>query len=365
MNAYILALSCTVPEGSFSQIDVAKTFDVSLKNSPSHSKKLHAIFQNSKIEKRHSVIADYGNSELAGSFFGENFPNIIPDTHKRNVIYKEEAPKLSIKVAKKVLSNWGFSSDKITHIISVSCTGMYAPGIEFALIEGLQLNNNVERFAINFMGCFGAFKGLSLAKYLAKENPKNRILVVCTELCSLHFQKEQTIENFVANALFADGAAAFIVGCLPKNDELPLFEIEKNSSYALKNSESLMGWEITNTGMQMKLSSKVPKIISEHIVPFAEQLLGSKPFSECEWAIHPGGKAILEAIETVCSLSKEQTTSSWKVLNDFGNMSSATFPFVLDEILKKDCFESIIGLGFGPGLSMEGILLKRSHAKKI
>ncbi len=172
-------------------------------------KKLHAIFQNSKIEKRYSVISDYGNKELKGCFYGDNFPENLPDTLKRNLIYKEEASKLAAAVVKKALLNWGLGPDKITHIISVSCTGMYAPGIEFGLIDALQLND-VERFAINFMGCFGAFKGLSMAKYLAKENPENRVLVVCTELYSLHFQAEQTLENFVANALFADGAAALL-----------------------------------------------------------------------------------------------------------------------------------------------------------
>jgi predicted naringenin-chalcone synthase len=351
------------PKASFSQKNIANTFDRSLKLEANISKKLQAIFEHSKIDKRHSVISDYENEFLEGSFFGDNFPDKLPDTHKRNKIYIEEAPILALEACKEALAKWGQSVSHITHVISVSCTGMYAPGIEFGLIESLGLNQNVERLGINFMGCFGAFKGLAIAKALAKENPHNRILLVCTELCSLHFQTDKTLETFVANALFADGAAAAIVGCNPQENEPSLFEIKKNSSFALKNTQDLMGWEISNTGMLMKLSPKVPKLIGDHIVPFVTDLLGSNnSFASCEWAIHPGGKAIVEVIETACGLTKEQTRASWETLNNYGNMSSATFLFILHEISRNNTdFGKIIGLGFGPGLSIEGILLKATH----
>lgn len=360
MNAHILSLSCMTPKAFFSQKDIANTFENSLEIETQNSKKLQLIFQHSKIEKRHSVISDFENNKLKGKLFGDHFPREIPDTFKRNTIYREEAPKIASAVCKEALIKWGQPLSQITHVISVSCTGMYAPGIEFGLIEELGLNSTVERLAINFMGCFGAFKGLAIAKALAKENPINRILLVCTELCSLHFQADQTIETFVANALFADGSAAAIIGCCLNDNETSLFEIEKNSSFALKSTSDLMSWEIANTGMLMKLSAKVPEMIGQHINSFVTKLLPeSTPFSSCEWAIHPGGKAIVEAIENSCSLTKEQTRASWETLKNFGNMSSATFLFILDEIIrKKSSFNSIVGLGFGPGLSIEGILLK-------
>jgi predicted naringenin-chalcone synthase len=165
----------------------------------------------------------------------------------------------------------------------------------------------------------------------------------------------------VANALFADGAAAVIVGCEPLGEEKSLFEIERQSSYALGETSELMTWEVSMTGMVMNLSNKIPQLLREHVASFSKDLLQSIPFSLCDWAIHPGGKAILQAVEQACLLNESQTQASWQVLELFGNMSSATFLFVLDKIKsQKNHQEWIIGLGFGPGLSMEGILLKAS-----
>ena len=365
MNAHILALGCLVPEFYFLQGDLAATLDNSLALNDEESKRLQSIFLHSKIEKRHTVIEDYKHTQLKGTLFGDNFPQEIPDVEKRNQIYKKLAPQLAAQAASKALKEWGKDPKTITHVISVSCTGMYAPGIEFHLIEALNLAPQVERLGINFMGCFGAFKGLAIAKALAKENSNHRVLVVCTELCSLHFQADRELDTFVANALFSDGAAAAIVGCDLQADEQSIFEIERQSSFALTNTQELMTWEISKTGMIMNLSQKIPQLLRESIASFSEKLLGKIPFSECTWAIHPGGKAILKSIEAVCDLTEKQTGASWKVLEKFGNMSSATFLFVLDEIRnsslqERPIHDSIIGLGFGPGLSIEGIILKAS-----
>lgn len=359
MNAHILALACVAPENNFLQSQLATTLENSLDLNEEEIKRLRTIFNHSKIHKRHSVIADYKYASLKGRLFDENFPELIPDTEKRNQIYKELAPKLATEVATKAMGEWGGDSQEITHVISVSCTGLYAPGIEFHLIEPLNLSPTVERLGINFMGCFGAFKGLAIAKSLAKESPHHRVLVVCTELCTLHFQADKKIDTFVANALFADGAAAVIVGCEPQKGEASIFEIERNSSYALKETRELMTWEVSNTGMLMNLSRKIPSLLREHIVSFGDMLLNKIPASLCQWAIHPGGKAILEAVEKAYGLNEKQTQASWKVLENFGNMSSPTFLFVLDELRSRPSIhEQIIGLGFGPGLSIEGILLK-------
>jgi len=360
MNAHILALSSCNPQTSFLQKNIADTLAHSLPLSDEERIKLKMIFRHSKIKSRHSVIDDYENVRLEGAFFGNCFPDQIPDMALRNNVYKNEAPKLALKSSLKAIERWGGKLDEITHVISVSCTGLYAPGIEFQLIESLGLNPTVERLGINFMGCFGAFKGLAIAKAIAKENIKNRVLMVCTELCSLHFQADNSIETFVANALFADGSAAAIVGCNPRENERALFEIINQSSYALGQTQEHMTWEAANTGLVMKVSAKVPGYLGEHIVAFSEALLGPNlPFPKCEWAIHPGGKAIVETIEAACQLTSEQTRAAWKVLEDFGNMSSATFLFVLEEIKsKKQLYDWVVGLGFGPGLSIEGVLLR-------
>ena len=236
---------------------------------------------------------------------------------------------------------------------------MIAPGIEFLLVERLGLSPYVERLGINFMGCFGAFKGLAIAKVLAQENPRHRILVVCTELCSLHFQADAKADTMVANSIFSDGAAAMIVG-VPSHEE-PLYEIHDQGSAALPDTLELMSWEGKDHGYEMRLGAAVPAHLEKNIASFAKRLTGhERPFESCGWAVHPGGKAILEAVEKGCGLRREQLTASWKILKEYGNMSSATFPFVLEEILQSPSKEWVVGLGFGPGLSFEGMLLKRT-----
>ena len=360
-KAYILALSTQVPKTFLSQKNIIPTLQKSLSLDENKALKLQSIFDGSNIKKRHTVIEDFNNPKLEGDFFGAQYPKEIPCLEKRNELYKLHAPTLASAACKTALTQWGKSKDSITHIISVSCTGMYAPGIEFGLIETLGLPPSTERLGINFMGCFGAFKGLAIAKSLAAENPKNRVLLVCTELCSLHFQSNQDSNTFVANALFSDGAAAVIIGCDPSTQENSLFNITKQSSLALKNSQDLMTWEISKHGMLMTLSKKIPSLICKQAQSFAKDLLGPAiPFSSCSWAVHPGGKAIIKAVEKACSLEKKQTESSWETLWNYGNMSSPTFLFVLESILQKNTSkEWVLGMGFGPGISFEGILLKK------
>jgi predicted naringenin-chalcone synthase len=281
---------------------------------------------------------------------------------ERNLRYKQEAPLLAEKAAKNALDRWGGECSKISHILSVSCTGVMAPGIEFHLMQKLGLSSTANRLGINFMGCFGAFKGLSVGAAFSRENPESRILLVCTELCSLHLQSDQDEETITANSLFSDGSAAAIIGSSPCPEETSLWEIVRTRSMGFENSIDKMSWEASDTGFRMRLSHTVPVLIKREINKFSKDLLmnDAKP-EECDWAIHPGGKSILQAVEKGLQLEPDQTKASWKVLSDYGNMSSASFLFVLDE-LSRQKREHLwtAGLGFGPGLSAEGVLLKRS-----
>jgi predicted naringenin-chalcone synthase len=322
------------------------------------------IYDGSKIAKRHSVVEDYANETLTGPFLGDGLPGTAPGMSRRNALYKEKAPALAHAAAVQALSDWGGSRDEVTHVIAVSCTGVMAPGVEFLLVDSLGLSRTTQRLGINFMGCFGAFKGLAVAKAMAAEDPSHRVLVVCTELCSLHFHLDGRLDTHVANAIFADGASAVVVGCVPRKNETPRWGIVRQQSVALEATHDLMTWEATDGGLVMRLSAEVPGLIERHVAPFARALLGGNgSFADCDWALHPGGKAILEAVTRACALAPEQTTASWDVLRDYGNMSSATFLFVLDrQSGRGPSRKYTIGLGFGPGLSMEGILLKRSDA---
>lgn len=356
MPATILALATEVPKTILTQERFQEALKFLLRLTDQEVLLLKKITKGSRIEKRHTIVTDFVEKDFQGNFFGGK--REFPQTKKRNEIYKYAAPDLAESVCQHLLQEWNDNPKKITHVISVSCTGMIAPGIELLLVDRLGLSPEVERLGINFMGCFGAFKGLAIAKALALENQAHRILVVCTELCSLHFQEDHSKDSLVANALFADGAAAAIVG-MPNKGERCLFEMHHQSSMIVKNTLGHMTWEAGDYGYQMRLSEEIPSNLENHIFSFVQRLTQGRSLDQCSWAIHPGGKAILESIARACNLQKEQLFASWRVLQDYGNMSSPTFLFVLKELFLSATPAWVVGLGFGPGLSVEGLLLKR------
>lgn len=361
MNPLILALSTAVPPHIYLQEDVAKMAIAIFGLDKAKAELTNRIYLNSAIEKRHSVFDDFLKPREEWEFLGSQYPEIVPGMSGRNIRYKKEAPKLAEQAARQALELWGGDPSKISHIISVSCTGVMAPGIEFHLMQNLGLSPSVNRLGINFMGCFGAIKGLSVARAFAQENPANRILLVCTELCTLHLQADDDGETILGNSLFGDGSAAAIVGSNPNESENPLWEIHRFYSLGFQNTLDKMSWEASDTGLVMRLSHTVPVLIGRQIKEFKEGLLKDDVHSDqCDWAIHPGGKSILQAIEKRLNLEPHQTKASWKILNDYGNMSSTTFLFVLDLISRQTIrHEWTAGVGFGPGLSAEGILMRK------
>ncbi|MBA3956818.1 MAG: type III polyketide synthase [Parachlamydiaceae bacterium] len=361
MTASILALATAVPPHAFDQSEIAEKIIDIFNINPEKADSIKQLYKNSAIQTRYSVISDFKKERPEWNFWGSQYPKTIPTTSQRNEVFKIEASKLAYEAASKVLKAWGGNTADISHIISVSCTGMVAPGIEFDLMQLLNLKPSIQRLGINFMGCFGAFKGLSVAQAFAKENPKHRILLVCTELCSLHFQAELTFDNILGNSLFSDGAAAVIVGGDHNSHETPIWEICNKGSLAIDNTIDKMKWEIGDHGFNMRLSHTVPVLLGRHIAPFVQSLMGKDcTYDNCDWAIHPGGKSIIQAIEKALKLQEGLTKSSWDTLANYGNMSSATFLFVLQRLLEqKSSKKWTIGIGFGPGLSVEGILLSR------
>jgi predicted naringenin-chalcone synthase len=351
MSISILGLGTAVPPHTLTQPEIAERYCKLLGLEGELATKLRKIFTHSLIEKRHAVLPDFLGPGC--ELFDSTYPTTVPGTLKRNQIYRQEAPKLAQAAAEKALTDWGGKRKAITHIVSVSCTGMMAPGLEFLLVDALGLDRRIDRLGVNFMGCFGAFKGLLVARALAAENPNNRVLVVCTELCSIHFQADTAIDTLVSNSLFSDGAAAVVVGA-----DTGIWQIAQFTSLALNDSLDHMKWEASDVGYVMRLSIDVPLQVRNHLLEFLAPLI-DKPYDSYTWAVHPGGKAILHAVTQKCGLSKDHLHASWEVLRNFGNMSSPTFLFVLDAIRRSDMADETIGMGFGPGLSLEGVLLKR------
>jgi predicted naringenin-chalcone synthase len=363
MSVALLSLATAVPPHVVIQRNAAAIMASILKLDAKAAAKLSQLYSNTAIDQRHVILPDFIQDREQWRFFDKDYPNVVPGMHKRNSIYKEHAPQLAYEAAYKALESWGGDPQTITHVISVSCTGVVAPGIEFDLIDALGLRADTHRLGINFMGCFGAFKGLSVAKSFASSNPSHRVLLVCTELCSLHFQADTDLEALTANAIFADGAAAAIVGAQPYAHEKPMWTLEHETSLALKNSKDKMSWEAGDTGFQMRLSAHVPVLFNRHINSFIDKLLCRDiDKGACDWAIHPGGTSILKAVEKSLRLDDSQTRASWQTLAQHGNMSSATFLFVLDNLYRQQTAKQwTLGLGFGPGLSMEGIVLRKSQ----
>lgn len=361
MSAAILAVATAVPPHVYFQAEVADKLVDILAIRPEKESIIKEIYSNSAIRKRHLISGDFHKLREEWNFWPSDYPHTAPGMSMRNELYKKEALPLAQKAAERALECWGGSRSRITHLISISCTGVLAPGLEFHLMQTLGLSPSVNRLGINFMGCFGAFKGLSTARAFARENYQHRILVVCTELCSLHLQSDQTYDAFVGHSLFADGAAAVIIGEEPQEGESPLWEIVKTHSASLPQTLDLMTWEASDHGFVMRLSPKVPVFIKRHIKAFIDELKDHQlTIQECDWAIHPGGKAIVQAVERALSLDPSQTLSTWEILANYGNMSSATFLFVLEHLTQHSSHrEWSIGIAFGPGLSIEGLLLRR------
>ncbi len=327
------------------------------------ARKLRALYRASGIASRYSVLSDY--AKTSGFEFYSNTPGLepFPTTGKRMELYRKHAVDLSEKAALQCMDDRHHIGPKdITHLIVVSCTGMYAPGLDIDLIGRLTLKTDIKRTCINFMGCYAAFNALKLANSFCDSDPSACVLIICTELCSIHFQREKTDDNILANALFADGSAALIVEPQPRRG-VSLNMVNFYCDVAM-SGEKDMAWTIGDAGFEMKLSSYVPDVIRSGIRDLTMKLLNSNYTSLHEvdyYAIHPGGRKILEVIEDELGVTKEQNAQAYDVLKQYGNMSSATVIFVLASIWKNlngvDSDRKILSFAFGPGLTMESMLL--------
>jgi predicted naringenin-chalcone synthase len=283
----------------------------------------------------------------------------FPCLEKRMQLYFEQAAPLSVKAIEDCIKG-KIKKNDITHLITVSCTGISAPGIDLQIMDSMGLPNNIMRTSVNFMGCYAAVHALKLADAFCKGTPGANVVVVCTELCTLHFQKKASIDNMTASLLFGDGCAAVLV----QNDESKEKGIRLNSffsdvSFKGKNE---MAWEISSKGFLMTLTGYVPALIKEdfkELVTKALDVVNEKTTAITHWCIHPGGKQILQSICSSLSMEQAQLKYSYEVLNDYGNMSSATILFVLKKILEEFTETPpqqppmIFGAAFGPGLTME------------
>ncbi len=355
MPAYLTALGTALPPFGFPQGDLLDFMIKAHQLSPDEAHQLSVLYRASGIQKRYSVLSDFGQKSENYSFFpNNNSLEPFPNTRKRMDTYFENALPLSLKA----IESGRVNTSGITHLITVSCTGLQAPGLDIQLLAHLKLNQGVERFGIQFMGCYAAIPALRLAKAICESKPQSKILIVCLELCTLHFQKEATQDNLLANCLFGDGCAVALVSA--DKSQKGCFEIKDSFSAIIDEGKDDMAWHAGIFGFEMKLSQHIPAILGKHIVKLRASLeaaLGKEIDENWEFAIHPGGKGIVESIGRAFELEKEKLAASLAVLRNHGNMSSSTILFVLKEFMNQGFQENkdVLSLAFGPGLSFEAI----------
>lgn len=358
----IISIGTAVPEHRTEQGSILN-FMHSAYHDETASRKLNVLFNHSGISSRYSVLPDFDKGRNKHVFF-----NGVPAT--ANVLdrlneFKKDVIPLSLKAIEDTFQSLDSNAKDfgITHLITVSCTGIYAPGMDAELIERLGLPNDIYHTAVNFMGCNAAFHALKIADMIVKADENAKVLVVCTELCTIHFQAKNDHDNLLSNTIFGDGAAAVVLtsDTYAKEKNRKGFCVNGFYGTLLSEGKELMGWNVTPENFEMILSARIPDFIGNslnEILLNASKKLNIKAGDIKNWAIHPGGKKILDTIKDQLQLSEKEMSYSYKVLNDYGNMSSPTILFVLAELMKEEGKqeEQIFSIGFGPGLSIETAL---------
>lgn len=362
--ATVLGVGTSVPEHQVEHSISAAFAEKTSAVDPIQARKVRALYRRSGIENRGSVLlAEDDASEMVNHFYppASSPSDRGPTTKLRNDRYAEEAPVLAEQAALNALRASHLVADQVTHLVTVSCTGFNAPGIDIALIDMLGLPPTTERIHVGFMGCHGAINGIRAARGLVQSAPDARVLLCCVELCSLHYQYGIETDQIVSNALFADGAAAMLLAGAEQDSQANVGAIAATGSYLVPNSRDAMTWRIGDNGYQMTLSPKVPGLIEQNLAAFLSEWLGQHGLTIDAiggWAVHPGGTRILSAVQSSLNLTDEQLADSRAVLSDHGNMSSATMLFVLQRFAAADRPGPWLMLGFGPGLEVEVALIR-------
>ena len=314
------------------------------------------LVDKAQIRHRYAVLPpalepEGSSVDGAGFYPRERFPS----TAERMRLYEQHAPDLAERAVAGL--DLGDDARRISHVIVTSCTGMYAPGLDLDLIQRCGLDPSVERTMVGFMGCYAAVNALKLARHIVRSEPASRVLLVNLELCSLHLQQTTSLEQMLSFLVFADGCAASVVSADPVGLALDRFH-----AVVLPRTADLITWKIRDLGFDMLLSGRVPGAIRQGLASGAAAILdGATPRDIDVWAVHPGGRSVLDAVALGLELDPEALAPSREVLARFGNMSSATVMFVLHSVLASArSGERGCAMSFGPGLTAETMLFRKA-----
>lgn len=356
--AHLLDIHTAVPRYANDKEGLLEFYNTALEASglPDISKKIRFLLDKTKIDRRYSCVPDFEN-QTKELFLNEDYRQSI---EKRMEVYKQKIVPLASDAIGPILTQNNIKPHEVTHLITVSCTGLYAPGLEFALAESHGLEHT-EKLGINFLGCYAAIKALKHAHYIANSDPNACVLLVSAELCTLHFLPSVVDEDVIASLLFADGAAASII-CGDQSPHLKgkkVLKIDSIGSACIPVSSDLMTWDLGSAAFKMYLSRELVTTISEHITQVVDDFLGEDRSQIDYWAIHPGGIRIVEAVKEKLCLSDLNVADSMEVLRAYGNMSSPTILFILERMLTNirktgsEDDQSVFACAFGPGLTVE------------
>jgi predicted naringenin-chalcone synthase len=363
MNVELLSIGLATPSHEVRQDDALALAHRICCSDERQRRFAAVLYQHSGVRTRHSVLPLEEADRWApdGATSPDSTPNYGPSTEVRMGYYQEHALPLAQRAAREALERSGCRPRDISHVVTASCTGFTAPGVDLGLIEQLELPRTTQRVHVGYMGCHGAINALRAAHGLSHADPRNRILVCAVELCTLHYAFHWSNERMLGNALFADGAGAVVLGRGASNAEPAdrRWQLSATGSYLFPGTADAMTWSIGNHGFVMTISSELPRLIQENLGGWLAGWLDGNGLAVDDvrsWAIHPGGPRIVEAVETAMGLSRSQTSASREVLAEHGNMSSATVLFILQSLIERGASPPCVMLGFGPGLVAEAAL---------
>ncbi|MBS1599262.1 MAG: type III polyketide synthase [Bacteroidetes bacterium] len=353
----IISIGTAVPAFKHKQNDILEFMSRIYAFTEQDKRKLKFLYHQSGIDTRYSVIGDYSRPISEWKFYphSENLEP-FPSLEHRMSWYSKFAGPLSVDAIRNCVAN-RFHPLEITHLITVSCTGMSAPGLDLQILELMDFPKNIFRTSINFMGCYAAIHAMKIADAICCQDKNAKVLIVCTELCTLHFQREATMNNIASSLLFGDGSAAALI----TPDEYDAKGIHLKSFYSeiLPKGKKDMAWELSSTGFEMTLSNYVPDLIEEDFESLVNKALIKNNLTQeqvTHWCIHPGGRKILEAAHKSLHFDNGHLGNCYQVLQQYGNMSSPTILFILEKMmhdLDASIPNKIFGAAFGPGLTME------------
>lgn len=346
-----------VPAYSISQKQSAETARSFVHGAHREFNVLPKLYRMTKVNQRGSVLLEPRPESSVGQSFYHDARDVDdggPTTAARMDRYADEASKLAIDAATEAMESAGCEAAEITHLVVATCTGFQAPGVDIDLIEKLGLAADTQRVVVGFMGCHAAINALRAARGFVAADPHAVVLVVCVELCSLHYQYGWDPDRIVSNAIFADGAAATIVGAAEQRK--PGMRVVATGSTLVPGTRDAMSWRVGDHGFKMTLSSEVPAIVQRELPGAMHGWLAQQGCSVSditEWVVHPGGPRVLAAVEESLELGGDDLALSYAVLAQHGNMSSATMLFIMKELWQQRRFGYWLAVGFGPGLEIE------------